>query len=360
MIPRMSEPAAVTAVNLSKVYAGGIRAVDGVNLVIKPEEVFGLLGPNGAGKTTFIRMLTTLLRSTEGKLEVFGRDTRSNPSGVRECIGYVSQEVALDKVMTGREHLELHAALYHVPANEIGERIAEVLELVDLEERADDRVGEYSGGMKKRLEIACGLMHAPRLLILDEPTLGLDIHVVSILMTTHYLDEADTLCDRVAIIDRGRIQACGPPDELKAQLGGDVVTVKLVGIEAEDDGLGLPTRTDHLADYLRDVQGVRDVKSAGNGTIHVSVNKDGTIVARLIDSVREKGHLIENISYARPSLDDVFFDYLRFDREFSVARWQEHLGADVASPPPDFVTPMLEFCRHTDWGRRPAREKVPA
>ncbi len=327
----MDEAPPIKSVDLVKVYATGTRAVDGVSLELVRGELLGLLGPNGAGKSTFIKMLATLVRPTGGLLEVFGVDPCKDPATVRNSIAYVSQEVALDKVMTGREHLELHAALYHVKSDERAYRIGEVLELVGLSDRADERVGGFSGGMKKRLDIACGLLHSPQLLILDEPTLGLDIHTrrkiweflrqlknhgVTILLTTHYLDEADMISDRVAIIDRGRIQALGTPEELKKEVKGDVVNVRLVGAapapedetEKEESELLNAAANDGIAKALKDIDGVLEVRATGFGNFGVSVDPEGGgLVEKILDGVRSKGHHVESIEYARPSLDDVFF-----------------------------------------------------
>lgn len=309
----MSNQAAISASGLVKVYPGDLRAVDGIDLRIESGEMFALLGPNGAGKTTFIKMLNTLLRPTEGQLEVFGIDVTADPSKARACFGYVSQEVALDKVLTGREHLELQAALYHLPKAEIATACERVLALVELSDRADDAVSAYSGGMKKRLEIACGLLHHPQLLILDEPTLGLDIHTrhriwdylrslreegVTLILTTHYLEEADSLCDRVAIIDHGRIQVVGTPAELKASLGGDVVSLQL-GAGAQAD--------EAVSANLRSLDGIEEVRSGDNGSLHLSVAPGGATMARILDQLRTAGLEVASIAYSQPSLDDVFF-----------------------------------------------------
>jgi ABC-2 type transport system ATP-binding protein len=295
--------------------------VDGVSLTIEQGEIFGLLGPNGAGKTTFIRMLITLARRTGGELEVFGIDPAVRPADVRAAIGYVSQEVGLDRSLTGREHLELSAALYHVPRRERPSRIETLLQLVELGARADSVVRTYSGGMKKRLEIACGLIHRPRLLVLDEPTLGLDIATrrriweylrqlradgVTILLTTHYLEEADALCDRLAIIDRGRIQASGSPEELKASLRGEVVTLRL----AAAPGATAAAQADGLSEHLRALEGVTEVRAAGAGTLHLSVAgpmlSAGAALPRIVEAASARGAEVESVAWSRPTLDDVF------------------------------------------------------
>ena len=221
---------------------GRTLAVDKLDLEIEEGEVFGLLGPNGAGKTTTISMLCTLIHPTSGTASVAGFDIRSQPSMVRKSIGIVFQEPSVDDILSGRENLELHGMLYKMPAGERKKRIGEMLELVGLSDRADDLVRTYSGGMRRRLEIARGLMHYPKILFLDEPTLGLDPvsrahmwdyieklskeHGTTMVLTTHYMEEADYLCNRIGIIDDGRIRALGSPKELKDKVGEDIVRLK--------------------------------------------------------------------------------------------------------------------------------------
>jgi len=232
---------AIEVKNLTKKF-GEITAVDGISLSIKEGEIFGLLGPNGAGKTTTISMLSTLLIPTSGKAIVGGHDVIKEPLEVRKNIGIVFQEPSVDDLLTGRENLQLHAMLYNMDDGEAEERIQEMLELVELTDRADSLVRTYSGGMRRRLEIARGLLHTPKVLFLDEPTLGLDPasrrniwkyiekitkeKKITTILTTHYLEEADSLCDRIAIIDRGKIVIEGTSDELKNTIGEDVVIIK--------------------------------------------------------------------------------------------------------------------------------------
>ena len=220
----------------------GLVAVDHIDLDVEEGEIFGFLGPNGAGKTTTIKMLTTLLKPSEGEAKVCGYDVVKQPDLVRRSIGVVFQEPALDDQLTGRENLDFHARLYGLNKREREERIEEVLKLVGLADRADELVKNYSGGMRRRLEIARGFIHHPRILFLDEPTLGLDVQTrraiwnyimklnkkegITIFLTTHYLEEADRLSDRVAIIDNGKILAVDSPRKLKDMIGSDVITLR--------------------------------------------------------------------------------------------------------------------------------------
>ncbi len=225
--------------NLEVVYPGGIKAVDGISFAVQEQEIFGLLGPNGAGKTTTILVLTTLLHPTAGSAFIDGLNVCRRTNEVRMKLGYVSQDLAVDDELSGWDNLWMQAGLFNMDRSIRKERLEEVLELVGLSDRARDRVSTYSGGMRKRLDIACGLIHRPKLLILDEPTLGLDIQTrheiwryvarlqeeikMTILLTTHYMDEADALCNRIAIIDRGKLMALDTPRNLKEQLGGDLI-----------------------------------------------------------------------------------------------------------------------------------------
>jgi len=233
---------AVETESLTKRY-GDLLAVDSLNLGIDEGEIFGLLGPNGAGKTTTLSMLATLLKPTDGTARVNGYDIKAQPAEVRRSIGIVFQDPSSDDILTGRENLYLHALMFGVPKGERGKRIDYVLGLVDLKDRANDIVKKYSGGMRRRLELARGLLHNPRILFLDEPTLGLDPqtreHIwayienlvksenVSVIITTHYMDEADRLCNRVAIIDHGKVVALDRPSVLKSRVGGEIVTLRV-------------------------------------------------------------------------------------------------------------------------------------
>src|SRR6476659_6347935 len=237
----MDRAVAIDVSHLSKSYDGH-HAVKDISFQVYGGESFGLLGPNGAGKSTTLRTLITLLSPTSGQATIFGLDSVQHADRVRQLIGYVPQERAIDRFLTGREHLELLGALYHLSKAEAARRIAELLKLVELEEAADRAAKTYSGGMKRKLDIACGLLPDPKILFLDEPTLGLDVQSrlriwdyvrmlknrgMTVVMTTNYLDEADKLCDRLAIIDGGKIKTLGSPAELKIGLGGDIVSLTL-------------------------------------------------------------------------------------------------------------------------------------
>jgi len=282
---------------------GPVEAVRGIDLEVQPGEVFGFLGPNGAGKSTTINILCTLLRATSGQAWVAGFDVARQPDRVRARIGLVFQDASLDVQLTARENLKLHAFVYDVPAAERAERIRLALEMVDLTDRADSLVQTYSGGMKRRLEIARGILHTPQVLFLDEPTIGLDPqtrrhiwgylnelpekHGVTIFMTTHYMEEAE-YCDRIAIIDHGRIQAVGTPSELKARVGGDVVIIT--------------TRDDEAAaGEIARIAGSPPMSV--DGALHVEVPDAASFVPRL---VRESTVEVTSVAFHRPSLDDVF------------------------------------------------------
>jgi ABC-2 type transport system ATP-binding protein len=286
---------------------GSVEAVAGVDLLVEEGEIFGFLGPNGAGKTTTLRMLTTLLPPTSGEARVAGCDLRRQPRQVRERIGYVGQAGGADLQVTGRRELVFQARLYGMGPAEAWQRAAELLSLLDLEDCADRRVRTYSGGQRRRLDIGLGLAHRPRLLFLDEPTTGLDPQArfriweevrrlrqlgTTVFMTTHYLDEADALCDRLAIIDHGRIVAEGAPQELKRRIAGDVVTI---GVDNPDRALaalaGQP--------FVREAQGA-------DGTVRLYVDRGEIAMPVILRVLDGAGLQLHAISMSRPSLDDVF------------------------------------------------------
>ena len=287
---------------LVKTY-GDIEAVREIDLAVEQGEVFGFLGPNGAGKTTTISILCTLLRPTSGEAHVAGIDVAHDPAAVRSRIGLVFQDPSLDDQLTARENLELHGRIYGVPGALRRQRIDELLRVVELSDRADSLVKTFSGGMKRRLEIARGVLHHPQVLFLDEPTLGLDPqtrkHIwdylqelrrregVTLFMTTHYMDEAE-FCDRIAIIDRGKIVALGTPAELKSRIGGDVITVTV-----ED----VPAAAREIAERF----GIAPL--AANGTLRIEVPDGASFLPRL---VRDLPMRIDSVALSRPSLGDVF------------------------------------------------------
>ena len=298
----MTSPVVIQARDLKKSF-GAIEAVRGIDLDVKRGEIFGFLGPNGAGKSTTINILCTLLKPTSGTASLAGFDVARQANEVRARLGLVFQDPSLDIQLTARENLEFHAFLYQVPAAERDKRIADVLEMVQLSDRADSLVMTFSGGMKRRLEIARGMLHTPEVLFLDEPTIGLDTqtrrHIwgylndlpkregVTIFMTTHYMEEAE-FCDRIAIIDHGVIQAIGTPAELKGMVGGDIVTITTADNEA-----AMP--------LIRGIAGAEPL--GGNGSIRVEVPDGAAFVPRL---VRELSVEVTSVAFHRPSLDDVF------------------------------------------------------
>ena len=298
---------------LVKIYPGGVKAVDGVGFAVEEGEIFGFLGPNGAGKTTTIRICVTLLAPTSGRVVVDGVDVVRQPEEARHRIGYAAQSVGVDDDLTARENLVLQGRLHGLSKGDAHSKASELLEVIDLLDEGDRRVGTFSGGMRKRLDLAQALVHHPRLLFLDEPTTGLDPQNrralwnylralndsgVTIFLTTQYLEEADVLCGRLAIIDRGLIKVEGAPDTLKAGLGGDVVTVTLPG-DAADELVSKARRV------LGEVPGCTEVTIAD--TSLSLVLKDGaTRLAGLVRALDAAGVPVVRLELAEPTLDDVF------------------------------------------------------
>jgi ABC-2 type transport system ATP-binding protein len=314
--------AVVTVRDLWKIYPGGKEAVRGISFEVGEGEFFGFLGPNGAGKSTTIKVLTTLLRATRGEATIFGHDVGRDANFVRRVIGYAAQEVGVDDELTGRENLALQGQLYHMDFSLLRRRVDELLELVDLTADADRLAGSYSGGMRKRLDLATGLIHQPQVLFLDEPTSGLDpqnragiwAHLerlnkeekLTLFLTTHYLEEADRLCDRVAIIDHGTIIASGTPADLKGELGGGVISLAFRsengGAEAERERAAeiLRSRCAHL---------ITDVKP-DNGRLLITAGQGGgKVLPQILRELDEAGLHVDDLSLSSPSLDDVFLKH---------------------------------------------------
>ncbi|CAN5665983.1 ATP-binding cassette domain-containing protein [soil metagenome] len=307
--------AAVLVENLKKSY-GDVEAVKDVSFAIEPGEIFGLLGPNGAGKTTVIRCLCTLMAPDAGRLELNGVSVLDNPRAARQMLGYIAQEVALDKVLTGRELLDLQAAIYHLPKAKTKTRIEQMLSLLEITDIADKKTGTYSGGQKKRLDLAAGLLHQPSVLVLDEPTVGLDIESrtavwrflrqlriegTTILLTSHYLEEVDALANRVAIIDKGKVISTGTPTALKAEVGGDRITLRIREFTADEEA---SSARDLLA-ALPVVQEVI-VNSAQGNSLNLVVDKEADALAAVQSALKAAGLPTFGISQSQPSLDDVY------------------------------------------------------
>ena len=292
---------------------GNLNAVNHISFAVSEGEIFGLLGPNGAGKTTTIKMLTTLLPPTSGDATVAGYDIKTAQNEVRKNIGIIFQDPSLDDELTGKENLEFHAILYKIPEEKRNKKIKEVLKLVELEDKADVLVKNYSGGMKRRLEIGRGLVHEPKILFLDEPTIGLDpqtrrhiweyikklneIHKTTVILTTHYVEEADYLCGRVAFVDHGNIVALDTPKTLKNKLGGDVISIKL---NAESH--------DGFVKNMKNLKWVRTV-SQHDDFVNLTVEEGEKRIPELIVLAEKHNVAILSVSLHKPSLEDVFIQY---------------------------------------------------
>ena len=313
---RSSAKPIVVVKDLVKVYDPDIRAVDGISFHVDRAEIFGFLGPNGAGKSTTIKVLTTLLRRTSGEALVDGIDVDREAARVREVIGYGAQDVGVDDDLTGRENLRLQCRFYHISRNETPERVEEVLKAVGLEDAADRRARTYSGGMRRRLDLAMALISRPKLLFLDEPTTGLDpqnrIAVwdyikrlneagMTIFLTTQYMEEADRLCDRIAIIDLGKIVASGTPASLKAEIGADVIQLAL----KSQDGR---SAKDVAREALRRLPGVQNVQNYDGG-VTVYVKNGPALVPQVVRMLDDAGVQISQLTLSAPSLDDVFLKH---------------------------------------------------
>jgi ABC-2 type transport system ATP-binding protein len=303
---------AIEASGLIKTYGGEVRALDGLSFSVEEGTVFGLLGPNGAGKSTTVKILTTLSHPDSGAARVGGHDVLSEPARVRDAIGVVSQKSSADIQATGRENLRLQGQVFGMGGFELESRIGSLLNQFRLTDAADRLVRTYSGGMQRRLDVALALVHDPQVLFLDEPTTGLDPEVrsemweeigrltgegLTVLLTTHYLEEADRLASRLAIVDRGKVVARGTPDELKRELKGDAIHVELDG--QTQDGLAL---------LLEGVAGVNEVQTNGRA-LHARADDGARTVPAVLQALEASGVAVASVTVARPSLDDVYLRY---------------------------------------------------
>ena len=306
--------ALVVIKDLVKAY-GAVKALNGLSLEIPEGCLFGLLGPNGSGKSTTLTILCTLLAPDSGQISIAGLDVLSHSRAVRKKLGYVAQEVAIDKILTGRELLKFQGDLYHLRVRDRNFRIEELISLLDMGEWIDRRCGSYSGGMRRRLDLASGLLHKPELLVLDEPTVGLDIESraviwsllrklrnegTTILLSSHYLEEIESLSDKIAILDNGLVIAEGTPDDLKKQLGGDRVTLRVREFSNEDE-------SKKVKKLLENITGVSQVvinRSQGFSLNLVVDNKD--VLSSLKEQLEIEKFKIFALSQSRPSLDDVY------------------------------------------------------
>ncbi len=302
---------AIVTNKLTKAYGSSFKAVDSLDITVEGGEIFGLLGPNGAGKTTTVSMLCTILKPTSGTATVNGFDIVREPGKVRKSIGIVFQDPSIDDRLTGRENLSMHANLFGVPTSEQRERINRILKLVQLEDRADDLLRTYSGGMRRRLELGRGLLHNPKVLFLDEPTVGLDpqtrdhiwkyirelkeAHDITVVLTTHYMDEADRLSDRIAIMDHGKIVVLDTPSNLKETLEGDVITVRANNIEA-------------LLELVTKWLGFTKTRVV-EGALEITVPSGKAAMPRIIEIATQNNLYVESLVCREPNLEDVFLHY---------------------------------------------------
>jgi len=309
---------------------GKVKAVDDISFNVEEGEIFGFLGPNGAGKSTTMMILTTLLKPTSGRALVAGFDVVRQAKKVRENIGYVQQEIAVDEYLTGRENLILEGRLNHIPSNVIDERIDQVLDLIELVGVQNKTVDTYSGGMRKRLDLAGGLLHRPKILFLDEPTVGLDIQTrrkiwdyikkihkefnMTIFVSTHYMEEADKLCDRVGIIDYGKIQVIDSPQALKDKLGNEIITFKIF----ED-----VSKTDLLSE-LKAIQLVKDITTKDD-QVTVFASKGTELIPMIFQITSNLQIKINSISLTQPTLDDVFISYTGHELRDENAKYNQKI-----------------------------------
>ena len=291
------------------------KAVDDISFQIEQGEIFGFLGPNGAGKSTTMMILTTLLKPTSGNASVQGFDVVTQAKKVRENIGFVQQEIGVDEYLTGRENLIFQSRISQMPKEKVNSRIDEVISLVELEEKQNEAAITYSGGMRKRLDIACGLIHRPKVLFLDEPTVGLDIQTrrkiweyirkihkefeMTLFVSTHYMEEADKLCDRVGIIDYGKIQVIDTPETMKNAMGSDMISFSLI------DGIA---KQDELINRIEQIEFVNQV-TRKQGEITIKSSQCSEVIPKIFQTTSEMNVEIDSLSLNKPTLDDVFISY---------------------------------------------------
>jgi ABC-2 type transport system ATP-binding protein len=311
-------PGVISVQGLGVVYSDGTKAVNGIDFDVGEKEFFGFLGPNGAGKSTTIKVLTTLLRKSSGTATVFGHDVGSEAKAIRPLIGVQSQETVVDGDLTGRENMVLSGNLHGMRGEELNKRVDELLGLVELSDAASKRAAFYSGGMKKRLDLASSLVHKPRLLFLDEPTTGLDPQSraaiwkylnrlnkdegITIFLTTQYLEEADKLCDRLAIIDHGQIVTSGTPSDLKAEIGADAITLAAEGMKSGNGG------NQKAKEILQGIGGVGEIVEGDEG-LTVYAKNASALVPDIVRAFDANGLKLSSINLSRPSLDDVFLKH---------------------------------------------------
>jgi len=305
---------AIKVDSLSKEFKK-FKAIDNISFQIEEGEIFGFLGPNGAGKSTTMMILTTLLKPTSGHATVQGFDVVTQGKKVRESIGFVQQEIGVDEYLTGRENLVFQSRINRIPKDQIKSRIDEVISLVELEEKQNEAAITYSGGMRKRLDIACGLIHRPRVLFLDEPTVGLDIQTrrkiweyirkihkefeMTLFVSTHYMEEADKLCDRVGIIDYGKIQVIDTPETMKNAMGSDMISFSLInGIAKQDE----------LINRIEQIEFVNQV-TRKQGEITIKSSQCSEVIPKIFQTTSEMNIEIDSLSLNKPTLDDVFISY---------------------------------------------------
>ena len=291
------------------------KALDNISFQIEEGEIFGFLGPNGAGKSTTMMILTTLLKPTSGNASVHGFDVVTQAKKVRENIGFVQQEIGVDEYLTGRENLIFQSRISQMPKEKVQSRIDEVISLVELEEKQNEAAITYSGGMRKRLDIACGLLHRPKVLFLDEPTVGLDIQTrrkiweyirkihkefdMTLFVSTHYMEEADKLCDRVGIIDYGKIQVIDTPEIMKNAMGSDMISFSLInGIAKQDE----------LINRIKQLEFVNQV-TRKQGEIIIKSSQCSEVIPKIFQTTSEMNIEIDSLSLNKPTLDDVFISY---------------------------------------------------